>query len=221
MPAAANPDSGLPWWLTGLPRQTDSSPATLLWKPANLRGRQPPASSRESIPAVPPPYAGPAPAQAWAAPLQSGESVPSLSSPPSAEAFPKELGGLGPKETPANGTSRLSGLRSLLFTLGLKESDIETETDEFVDHLSPQSGRVAEHPVLARSPRPAPAPVASSGSSPRFGTAPPEVLPPAPIGETAGKGNAPAEESTFYGGRDSGYDEVQILPSRRGQYKGK
>jgi hypothetical protein len=152
-----------------------------------------------------------------------------------------ELAGEGGKEASAAAAaeetahanpSRLSGLRALFFSLRLKElkevGQPAPEASEDAATPPPQPERTAsvqaapvpappEHTVPARTivPVPEPEPASSAaagtgkrGDSTRRVTAEPEFLPPKPL--------APARRD-----RREAYDDVQILPSRRGQYKKK
>jgi hypothetical protein len=50
-------------------------------------------------------------------------------------------------------------------------------------------------------------------------TAPPEFLPPRPIVINVDREGVPAGESSTRQDRRAAYDNIQILPSKRGQYK--
>ena len=134
------------------------------------------------------------------------------------------------QETARATPSRLSGLRGLFFALGLDEdrhsapeaSETETapapqpERAVVVEDLAPVPAP-PEQTVPARTfvPVPEPEPLFAAGSgngsrkdSTRRVTAEPEFLPPKPL--------KPAHR-----GRSEAFDDVQILPSWRGQYKSK
>jgi uncharacterized protein involved in exopolysaccharide biosynthesis len=134
------------------------------------------------------------------------------------------------EETARATPSRLSGLRGLFLALGLKEerhaapeaSEAETapapqlERAVFVQDLAPVPAP-PEQTVPAQTfvpvPEPEPLFAADSGNgsrkdSTRRVTAEPEFLPPKPL--------KPAHRD-----RSEAFDDVQILPSWRGQYKGK
>ncbi|MGH9598446.1 MAG: hypothetical protein ACRD27_01170, partial [Terracidiphilus sp.] len=107
--------------------------------------------------------------------------------------------------------SRLSGLRNLLFTLGLKDQGRTRQTDEEQAEELPVE-RVAERPAVFRTLAPPPEPVRVSASRgqrtdapARLVTTEPEFLPP--------KKPAKARQE------NDDYEEIGTLPSRRGQYK--
>jgi hypothetical protein len=61
--------------------------------------------------------------------------------------------------------------------------------------------------------------ISVGGASPRLITAPPEFLPPRPIVIHVDREGAAAGESSTRQDRRAAYDNIQILPSKRGQYK--
>jgi hypothetical protein len=120
------------------------------------------------------------------------------------------------EEAPANRTSRLSGLRNLLFVLGVKEGHGPEEAGE--PHGSGRLGldsrserTIAENNTSGAS--------SVGGASPRLVTATPEFLPPRPQVIEFEKADAHLGESSTRQDRRPAADRVEILPSKRGQYK--
>ena len=197
-PAAA---ADLPWWLSEaphLPPQTQR-PA-VLWEPARsmtVRGPEP----AQPAPAAADTHAAPvAPTPAW---------VPA----PSASR-PAERGAASTIEEPEeNLTSRLSGLRSLLFVLGVKESNDDNEARVQTGRERPGSGEPG-YPRTASTDVPA-----AGGASPRLVTASPEVLPPRPIVIDVDKLDKTKGQPASRQDRRASFDGIEILPSKHGQYK--
>ena len=123
---------------------------------------------------------------------------------------------------PADRTSRLSGLRNLLFVLGLKnrrsgkdsteQQASEGPKSDVKDTFRTEQSIATEQSVAEDSPRTA------GEASPQLVAAPPEVLPPGPVviefdhaderkGESSGPDRHPSD------------DHIATLPSKRGQYK--
>jgi hypothetical protein len=123
-------------------------------------------------------------------------------------------------EAPANLTSRLSGLRNLLFVMGLKDAHVSDGQPERNDgsQFDPRDDRPAIERTNSRDKEDA---AASNigGAAPRLVTAPPEFLPPKPIVVDVDRVGAPKGESSTRQDRRAAFDGIQILPSRRGQYK--
>jgi hypothetical protein len=116
--------------------------------------------------------------------------------------------------------SRLSGLRNLLFVRGLKNLCTGGEREAgAIPHL----GKATSYPPFAHAYGPVPVILARSSAasdSPTQVTARPELLLPAPILEPAGKEYTWQKDSkTRRDRRDALDDDVDILPSRRGQYR--
>ena len=129
--------------------------------------------------------------------------------------------------------TRLSGLRGVLFSLGVKELSPNKHAKPdgngaSVDAPPSHPAQTMQSEALAPRPEPEPpeakvdakveakAEEAVSGSAAsRWVTAEPEFLPP-PVEET----NKGMESRWNRGKYDTGArDDIQILPSRRGQYK--
>ena len=131
------------------------------------------------------------------------------------------------RELPYSAASRLGGLRNLLVSLGLKSLNREAEfrTQEAAP-AEPRYERVAERPVYAEPPTPmttaASAP-SSTGPASALVTAQPEFLPPKPLVEITEKEPEPDPRPVAAprkNRRDSS-DDVETLPSWRGQYRKK
>jgi hypothetical protein len=112
------------------------------------------------------------------------------------------------EEPQENLASRLSGLRSLLFVLGVKESKAE---DQAPDRTRPERAVASQAPPAAGWP--------AQGASPRLVTAVPEVLPPRPIVIDVDKLDETKGQSPTRQDRRASFDGIEILPSKRGQYK--
>jgi hypothetical protein len=119
----------------------------------------------------------------------------------------------------------MSGLRNLIFSLGLQNLHKAAKPRNEEAESAPLPGKVPERQVNARSFAPAPAPVTPSRSStsiasPTQVTAQPEFLPPEPISDKSDKDRSRSKGKASRDRRDS-FDDVEILPSWRGQYKKK
>jgi len=131
-----------------------------------------------------------------------------------------------PEETTYNTATRMSGLRNLIFSMGLKNLNKEAKPGVEEAESAPQPGKGTERPANARAFAPAPAPVSSSRSSasdasPTLVTAPPEILPPEQAAEKTDKKSSWANKIKARRDRRDAFDDVEILPSWRGQYKKK
>jgi hypothetical protein len=122
------------------------------------------------------------------------------------------------EEAPYDAATRMSGLRNLIFSLGLKNPPQSDEAGE--EHFAPPPAAepVHERAVYAQVTPPAPeAPMrreAYRASSAQV-VAAPEILPPRTIEvnlDSADIGSARRD-------RRDPFDDVQILPSWRGQYR--
>jgi hypothetical protein len=222
---APNRDAEIPWWLAdaqpnsgargaaapagpAMPREPEAAPAGL-----------PPASTPEPMPR---PAAARQRERASAAP---GDLLRLAAQP---EARQPEI-----EEAPQSAASRLSGLRGLLFSLGLKNLNEPRETEARTAPAAvptPPPESAPEGPVVVRTfvPYPEPAPVSAvpsaaraSGSSARRVTAQPEILPPRPRAQERIREHPWENEEAARRDRRDPYDEVEILPSWRGQYKKK
>jgi len=133
---------------------------------------------------------------------------------------PEELAELAPEETPYDAATRMSGLRNLIFSLGLKNAQQAEDAAEHPNAPAPPAEPVHERAVYAQVSTPIPeAPAereAYSAPSTRV-VASPEILPPRTIEVATDTTSA----GTTRRDRRDAYDDVQILPSWRGQYKKK
>ncbi len=161
---------------------------------------------------------------------------------------PPEKPEQNPDLTPYPIGSRLSSLRGLLFSLGLKDlgkargSDpedeqslqtIETDTDRtslfrtFTPFAEPAPTPIPALPAVSPAvpvPVPVPGPVLiedpKTVSEPAMRvTAQPEFLPPREFIPMKDREPIPETPSSTRGDRREEFDDLQILPSRRGQYK--
>jgi len=232
-----NQDSNLPWWLADLVPQADETKPSALPEPATVLGPQPVATELRPVAVAPKPHPEPPPAQSWeglpkvatsaAADLFAGpEPVVATDSfsfaGPEPGAGPEVVREPEPEETSPSLATRLSGLRSLLSELGVKNRQQAKEPAVKDAEAARQSDPAIDGTVFARAitltPALAtPAGNGAAGASPRLVTAVPEFLPPKPIVEEPEK----SKPSRFRKRRDrqDEPDDVQVLPSRRGQYR--
>jgi hypothetical protein len=115
--------------------------------------------------------------------------------------------------------SRLSGLRNMLVSLG-RRSLIEDEEGADEGDLKPRFERATVRPAYREPPTGEAEPAASAPAPVRV-TAPPEFLPPKPAAE-AEKEKEPLRPTPPVPRRERETpDEIQTLPSWRGQYRKK
>jgi Mrp family chromosome partitioning ATPase len=131
--------------------------------------------------------------------------------------------------------TRLSGLRGLLFPLGVKESGSKKDSER-IDNGNGNAAVFGRAPQIeaaavdddqtiaieAAKPQPIQEPVHAKaegavprGEQPRWVTAEPEFLPPRE--EAVEKSKEPILKKTRHD--EDAFDDIQILPARRGQYK--
>jgi hypothetical protein len=113
----------------------------------------------------------------------------------------------------------MTGLKNLIQTLGMKNPPRPPEPVP-VTPLPVEP--VQQRPVYPRAAAPIPqAPTWKNepSPSPTLVTAPPEFLPPKPLVEKTDKENSALNGGTSRRDRRETYDDVEILPSWRGQYK--
>ena len=126
--------------------------------------------------------------------------------------------------------TRLSGLKGILFSLGVKNLSPKKDSERSGNGNGNGIGAHAEEAPVdpeqtvaleALAPRPEPEPVeakreetVSRSAVPRWVTAEPEFLPP-PVEET----NKGKQSRWNRGGYERGSDDLQILPAKRGQYR--
>jgi hypothetical protein len=181
------PASNLPRWMSDVLHSAEPVRPPVLWQPAKMRKQEEP-------------FAKP------------GIGI-------TAESRTSAIAGTQRSDSdsaPADRTSRLSGLRNLLFVLGLKNRRSGKDSTEQQASDGPKSDVKdtvrTEQSIAEDSPRTA------GEASPQLVTAPPEVLPPGPVviefdraderqGESSGPDRHPSD------------DRIATLPSKRGQYK--
>lgn len=221
----ARKEADVPWWML------ESSPQPLPSAPDWQAGREP-------VPAAPPApeiESQPRWARLWEnTSISAGDFVPQraaesdrVAAPVAAEeAAPEPAAQPAEEANPYETESRLNGLRGMLFSLGLKNLGKTRGLVEDEEPLQPMEGE-QESIVLSRkfTPFAEPVPDVAPAAKPVAPAAPtrpviaePEFLPPKefiPI-----KDREEMRESRSTAGGDRGdVADVQILPSRRGQYK--
>ena len=172
------------------------------------------------------------------APIIVAETIPIAF----AESVPNEAPHLDRDEMPYESPSRLNGLRGLLFSFGLKNLGKAKELEQleaespFVpareikpeQRVVPEAEPEVERTVIARTftPFAEPIPVASPPvevkaaiDSPREVTTLPEFLPPKESVPVRERESTRETTSPSRDDRRDAFDELQTLPSRRGQYK--
>ena len=186
-----------------------------------LRGREPqPVAAPRSFPIAPVNYPHAPPTQSW-------ERLPSRFDALEDAATLETTRQRGPEETANIAAARMSGLRNLIVTLGLKNMRPagETEMPAFETQAPPVEDP-RQRPAKTRTDTPnqsqqVPGRQNPEGASSTLVTAPPEFLPPRLRFEKADREDSASGRSTSRRDRRDTYDDVQILPSWRGQYKRK
>jgi Mrp family chromosome partitioning ATPase len=215
-------DSEMPWWLADIDSSANVPVSAAI--PQQARVREPETASA-FYPVPPPPRPQPEmpPAQSW-------ERVSNIRNNLIPAAPAEEVQRAEEEDNPNDAASRLSGLRNLLFSLGLKNLNNAQGSSSQGDESLPQSEAGSEYEGYTRiytAPlEPAPVPVASAKSniadtSARLVTAQPEFLPPKSVVVTIDKEQAQQTGATNRRDRRDAFDEVEILPSWRGQYRKK
>jgi hypothetical protein len=215
---SANRDSDVPWWLSVTSRRPEPTRPPVLWQPARVwMSRKP-----DAVPApwTVAPTVNPEPAPRAAA--TAGQHVSGGYNTPRAEAMSQEMQKSEVDEAPVTLSSRLSGLRNLLFVLGVKDPHGAEEKPERPagsgSDFDLRNERTAADRAMAEDAANS-APISIGGASPRLVTAPPEFLPPKAIVVNVDREDGHAGESATRQDRRAAYDGIEILPSRRGQYK--
>jgi hypothetical protein len=230
------PDSAtqVPWWLSQATRQGEPYRPPVLWQPARVWMAQ--KADQDTEPFETParqeePHVRAAAPPTWER-ISTEPNTP-VSPNGSEAAHEPELDEM---QTPL--TSRLSGLRNLLFVLGVKNSregddgsqDPSGYNGAFDRNAFGQGQPDSNHSNQANSERSnfdranghdwdRAAALNIGGAAPRLITAPPQFLPPKPAVIPITRDDASASESSTRPDRRATYDGVEILPSRRGQYK--
>jgi hypothetical protein len=209
---APEPSSDVPWWLSDVSRgHAEPTRPPLLWQPARVWSSRKPDTASE-------PGAGD---------KSSWETAPAGNGTVSSVDAPQEMQRSELDDIPTNLTSRLSGLRNLFFVLGVKgphgsegsaEGQAATVTSIGSRMERPAVDRIHAQDAYAQDAVDAER-ISVGGASPRLITAPPEFLPPRPIVVNVDREGPPASGSSTRQDRRAAYDNIQILPSKRGQYK--
>jgi uncharacterized protein involved in exopolysaccharide biosynthesis len=217
----ANQPSDLPWWLSDVPRHTEPPRPPLLWQPAKVSTSKRQPSEAQFVAEEASQNLERQPDSETAA--QSWEGAPFLpESPiPSAETASGETESSALQGTQDNRNSRLSSLRNLLYVLGVNNMHSGDELAERHTGAETISDLRRERPTFDRTLHQSPVEAAASmrGASPRLVTAPPEFLPPKPMVIEFDRGDARAGDFSSRQDRRAAADGLEILPSKRGQYK--
>jgi hypothetical protein len=123
-PAIETP-ADVPWWLSDVRRgHSEPTRPPLLWQPARVwSSRKPDAASEHWVTesnAKPEPAQNASTGKSWPADKPSWETASNGRETPSSSGAPQDMQRSELDEVPTNLTSRLSGLRNLLFVLGVK-----------------------------------------------------------------------------------------------------
>jgi len=202
--------SDVPWWLSETPRNAEPARPPVIWQPAKVsKSRQ---RSEDGSAAAAAQNDNPDLPQQRETAKQSWERA-------SAQAVDSRAATVEEEATPTR-TSRLGGLRNLLFVLGVKNAHGEEQGEQ---HASGGSNSDQE-PVRQNYERTilearGIAERSIGSASPRLVTAPPEFLPPKPVVIEFDKGDARVGESSTRQDRRANADGVEVLPSKHGQYK--
>lgn len=212
--AAAQAD--LPWWLSDSPHTAEPTRPPVIWQPAKVwpaqqRGEEtaPAVAAATERPAQPPRAAAP---QSWnRPPVPGGARAKEVAAP--------EQTPVGDESSARN--SRLSGLRNLLFVLGVKNPSGAEEAGDSNgapgSAANPRMERLSyERTVLEAQENAA---RNLGGAIPRQVMAKPEFLPPKPLVVEFDEADIRMGESSTRQDRRISADGVEILPSKRGQYK--
>ena len=226
-------DADMPWWLA----EAKSHVHPAISKPVEPTEAALPEPA-ESAPAEPASDTGKQSFAPWEEPpLRAGEFLLRATSSPAAPPVPAEVPQMQPDPHSNESQSRLNGLRGLLFSLGLKNlsriEDLATDDEDPILALEGEPERtVLAHtftPFADPEPGPASVPVPQFGpkfeppriepkaevASERRLVAEPEFLPPREFVPVKVSENGPQNGSS----RLYFDDDIQILPSKRGQYK--
>jgi uncharacterized protein involved in exopolysaccharide biosynthesis len=221
------PESDTPWWLSEKPVHFDASYTAAFSPQEQSRAPEATPVAKPVPPAFRPEPQMP-PARTWEDASSGHDDFFVAKSAPIAQTIPKEKPLRDEEEAPNVETSRLSGLRGLLFNLSLNNLDkAGASAPQEAVSLPPQKTvlpkreTAVEHTASGQAfvpfPEPASTPAnAADGDAARRVTAQPEFLPPKPA---KGKEDVWGNEGKGHRDRRDPYDEVEILPSWRGQYK--
>ena len=211
-------ETEIPWWLADFQAQPEGSFSAVLAEPA--KAHESDVSAARPLPISQEYRQQPAPAQSWeTASSGQGDFMPRGSF---EEARQPDL-----DESQFAEASRLSGLRSVLFSLGLKNLNKTRESASLDDEPLPAFLNEQERQIHGHAFGPFPEPFSSSVAPTKDNaaaihvTAIPEFLPPREFIPAGGKDQAQSADGATHRDRRDAYDEVEILPSWRGQYKTK
>lgn len=115
--------------------------------------------------------------------------------------------------------SRLSGLRKLFVSRARRTMDEQDEADGELEPLEPRFERATVRPAYSDSFLPEPE--ASEGDTSAHLTAQPEFLPPRPMSEAEKEKEKEVVRPTPPRRENVDPEEIQTLPSWRGQYRKK
>ena len=212
--AAPSPQADLPSWLNQTPTRHERVRPPVLWKPARVLITPPAAVVVAPLPPTPAAQLGDTRANV---PLVEYEqTVPDASKATSQANEPQAQ-----EDVPETLTSRLSGLRNLLFVMGVKNpngSEFASDRNHagnpgFSSHSESSSAE-----VLYPDPKREATPTHIGDASPRLVTAPPEFLPPTPIVIKVDREERAAGEPHVGPGRRMPVEAIEILPFKRGQF---
>lgn len=193
-PPRTDAKADMPWWLSEASRSPEPARPPVLWQPAKVWKAE--APSVTTVPLTDAASPRPDNQDSGTNAQQTWKDAPAATQPKIA--FEKVTSS-AVEEAPANLHSRLSGLRNLLFVLGVKNTHGEQESS---DQQAPSNQPGAMH-----------------GATPRQVTAQPEFLPPRPVVIEFDNTDSHVGESSTRQDRRTPFDRVEILPSKRGQYK--
>ena len=212
--AAPLPQADLPSWLNQTPTRHERVRPPVLWKPARVLITPPAAVVVAPLPPTPAAQLGDTRANV---PLVEYEqTVPDASKATSQANEPQAQ-----EDVPETLTSRLSGLRNLLFVMGVKNpngSEFASDRNHagnpgFSSHSESSSAE-----VLYPDPKREATPTHIGDASPRLVTAPPEFLPPTPIVIKVDREERAVGEPHVGPGRRMPVEAIEILPFKRGQF---
>jgi hypothetical protein len=144
----------VPWWLSDAPRIVEPIRPPVIWQPAKV------SSSRARV--------------------QEAAGAQKANGPEPQAAVPESETAPAPDDASGNMSSRLSGLRNLLYVIGVKNSqDGEAENDQAGAQTAAAPDRQSfQRTVLDAQEQ---AERGAGGTSARLVTAQPEFLPPKPV----------------------------------------
>jgi len=218
-PAAAQA-ADLPRWLSAAPHLAAPTRPPVIWQPARTFASRSAGSVAENQASTP--ISGQQPQAPAYALVRDWERAPGLSPESLSDAAPVHPQAAISEETLDNLTSRLSGLRNLLFVLGVKNAQKGAEPPERQSGTGPAFDPRSERPSFERTISPDPLRAGADnlqGASLRLVTAPPEFLPPRPMVIDFEKLDDRTGESSTRQDRRAAADGVEILPYKHGQYK--